>query len=227
MKEVVAEVARLPACRIGCLAMLATVWIVGAGCHRESVITPEPTVVDAVSTDATPVPESHEWTVSELRRNLRHVSAGRSFENGKRVFVAARCDQCHRLNRLGGGFGPDLTGVSGRYSRAVILREIIEPSVQILEGYQTQLILTASGSAHQGVVRGQDAEFLHLANDPDKPTEVLKIALEDIEAKAPVAASTMPTGLINTLTREEILDLLAYIEAGGREGHRVFEPVEE
>ena len=73
MKEVVAEVARLPACRIGCLAMLATVWIVGAGCHRESVITPEPTVVDAVSTNSTPVPESHEWTVSELRRDLRQA----------------------------------------------------------------------------------------------------------------------------------------------------------
>ena len=33
----------------------------------------------------------------------------------------------------------------------------------------------------------------------------------------------MPTGLLNTLSKEEILDLLAYIEAGGRESHRVFD----
>ena len=85
------------------------------------------------------------------------------------------------------------------------------------------MILTTSGLTHQGLVQGQDAESLHLANDPDKPTEVLKIPLKEIEQKTPSEISIMPTGLLNTLTKEEILDLLAYIEAGGRKSHRVFD----
>ena len=116
----------------------------------------------------------------------------------------------------------DLTGVAGRNSRAVILREIIEPSKQVLEQYQTYLIGTA-GLTHQGLVRGQDAEFLYLANNPDQPTEVLKVPLDEIEEKRPIAISMMPSGLLNTLTKEEILDLLAYIEAGGDENHRVYD----
>jgi len=32
----------------------------------------------------------------------------------------------------------------------------------------------------------------------------------------------MPEGLVNILTKEEILDLLAYIEAGGKREHAAF-----
>ena len=165
------------------------------------------------------------WKINDLRRDLHRIGAGRSFGKGKVLFSAADCDQCHRLNRIGGTLGPDLTGVAKRNSRTVILREIIEPSQLIPDKYRSHQLITSSGKVNQGLVVRQDADFVYLANDPSKPDELLKIPVDEIEEKTPLAVSLMPGDLLNTLTREEILDLLAYIEADGRQDHPVFDPV--
>jgi hypothetical protein len=34
----------------------------------------------------------------------------------------------------------------------------------------------------------------------------------------------MPEGLVNILSKEEMLDLLAYIESGGKRDHAAFKP---
>ena len=38
----------------------------------------------------------------------------------------------------------------------------------------------------------------------------------DVTKRDPSKLSSMPEGLVNVLTKEEILDLLAYIESGGK-----------
>jgi len=167
------------------------------------------------------------WKIKDLRHDLHRMGAGRSFKNGKELFSAASCDQCHRLNRVGGTLGPDLTGVAKRNSRAVILREIIDPSKQMSDKYQTHQIINSTGKVHQGLVVRQDTKFVYLASDPSKPAQLLKIPLDEIEEKTPSTISIMPEDLLNTLTKEEILDLLAYIESGGREDHSAFNPVGE
>jgi len=167
------------------------------------------------------------WKINDLRRDLHRIGAGRSFGKGKVLFSAADCDQCHRLNGIGGTLGPDLTGVAQRNSRTVILREIIEPSQLIPDKYRSHQLITSSGKVNQGLVVRQDADFVYVANDPSKPDQLLKIPVDEIEEKIPSAVSMMPGDLLNTLSKEEILDLLAYIEAGGREDHPVFEPLED
>ena len=165
------------------------------------------------------------WKINDLRRDLNRIGAGRSFALGKTLFSAANCDQCHRLNRIGGTLGPDLTGVAKRNSRTVILREIIEPSQLISDKYRSHHLITSSGKVNQGLVVRQDADFVYLANDPSKPDQLLKIPVDEIEEKTPLAVSIMPGDLLNTLSREEILDLLAYIEADGRQDHPVYDLV--
>ena len=49
------------------------------------------------------------------------------------------------------------------------------------------------------------------------PEATVEVPLADIASRQPSKVSAMPTGLLNQLTAEEILDLLAYIEAGGKE----------
>jgi hypothetical protein len=44
------------------------------------------------------------------------------------------------------------------------------------------------------------------------------VARADIERTDPVPTSGMPAGLLDARTRAEVLDLLAYLEAGGRGG---------
>ena len=160
--------------------MLCLTLFAAGGCSQESIEISQQPVPAAVAKAPSSRPIVQEWTVAGLRRDLRHVSKGRSYENGKRMYSVARCDQCHQMNKVGGELGPDLTGVAGRISRAALLREIIEPSKQILQQYQSHLVLTTAGMTHQGLVQGQDGEFLYLASDPEKPTEVIKSPLEEI-----------------------------------------------
>jgi hypothetical protein len=49
--------------------------------------------------------------------------------------------------------------------------------------------------------------------------EILK---KDITSRVVSKLSAMPEGLLNVLTREEILDLIAFIEADGRPTSPVF-----
>ena len=49
------------------------------------------------------------------------------------------------------------------------------------------------------------------------------IKKSEITARAKSPVSIMPKGLLDKLTREEILDLVAYIAAGGDPKHAVFQ----
>ena len=50
-------------------------------------------------------------------------------------------------------------------------------------------------------------------------TEVRK---RDVQSRQVSKLSAMPEGLVSILTRDEILDLLAYVESGGKQDHAAF-----
>ena len=167
-----------------------------------------------------------EWKVKDLRRELHLLNEGRDFSKGKGLFTTATCVKCHQINKAGGTIGPDLTGVTGRNSRLVILREVIEPSGKIPKEFQPMVFVTSAGKTYAGLIVRQDEKSIFLSNDPDNPDQLLEIPREDIEEQMLSEISIMPTGLLNTLQKEEILDLLAYVEAGGQEDHPAFDPVD-
>jgi mono/diheme cytochrome c family protein len=46
----------------------------------------------------------------------------------------------------------------------------------------------------------------------------------DIETRGPSKISPMPEKLIDVLTEDEIWDMIAYIESGGRKNYSAFAP---
>ena len=60
----------------------------------------------------------------------------RDFDKGRNLFGEAKCFVCHRFNNEGGGLGPDLTVVSGRFGPRDLLESIIEPSKVISDQYR-------------------------------------------------------------------------------------------
>jgi len=52
--------------------------------------------------------------------------------------------------------------------------------------------------------------------------EKVTVKKADIASREVSKTSPMPEGLVNSLTRDDILDLLAYIESGGRKDHPDF-----
>src|SRR5205823_5247098 len=88
---------------------------------------------------------------------------GRSFANGKQMFLVANCIACHKVNGVGTEIGPDLTKLDEKLKPAEILRDIIEPSWRINEKYQTFVFELKSGKAVTGLI---EHERLVLLVDP-------------------------------------------------------------
>ena len=136
------------------------------------------------------------------------------FTKGKAVYEEAQCAACHKFGADGGAVGPDLTAVSSRFHRRDILESILLPSKVISEQYMNTIIRTKSGDVQEGrVLEETDAKVVMQPN-PLKPDKVT-IDKADIKSRGPSKVSPMPEGLVNLFKKEEILDLIAYIESGG------------
>ena len=72
-----------------------------------------------------------------------------------------------------------------------------------------------SGAIHDGRIVSEDAKSVVLASNPIDPDQRRRFAKADIAAQRVSEVSPMPGGLLDTLTLDEILDLLAWIESGG------------
>jgi putative heme-binding domain-containing protein len=185
-------------------------------------------MVTAIHKDITPQfdvkarPVVKQWTAAELTPLLADgFEKGRSFERGKEAYLAAQCIKCHRFGETGGAVGPDLTAISSRFSRRDILDSILEPSKTLSDQYQNEVFMTGSGKSVTGRVVDETKESIAVQPDPFAPDRVV-IRKDDLESRTPSKLSPMPANLADVLTRDEVLDLIAYMESGGRRNHPVF-----
>jgi putative heme-binding domain-containing protein len=162
-----------------------------------------------------------EWPLEELEAVLSRVGTKRSFERGRAAFDAAQCRACHRMGAEGGVFGPDLTAVASRFGRRDLLVAILDPSRAMDEKYRNTIVRLKDGSQVVGVVESESAQAMVLRPNP-LGADTVEVPVAKIATSEPSAISPMPTGLLNTLQRDEILDLLAYLEAGGNPNHPAF-----
>ena len=166
-----------------------------------------------------PRPLVRKWTLDDLVDSLGKVGGSRNFERGRELFAVASCNRCHRVGVEGTLIGPDLTSASRRFSRRDLLESILSPSKVIPENYRSVRIVTTDGKSYVGrIIPAGDyrSPTLRLATNADAPHEFTEITKSKIEVQQPSPVSWMPEGLLNTLNKDEILDLLAFIEAGGQ-----------
>lgn len=161
------------------------------------------------------------WKMSDLEPQLAKVSKGRSFKDGKQAFEAAQCAACHKFGNEGGAIGPDLTAISARFTRRDILESIVDPSKVISEQYANTTVRTNDGDAVEGRILEETPEKIVIRPNPlDQKTVTIKKS--DVKSKGLSKLSPMPEGLINNLSETEILDLIAYLESGGKPNHADF-----
>lgn len=162
-----------------------------------------------------------EWKTPDILPLLGEVGKGRNFARGRDAFEVAQCNQCHRMGNAGGSVGPDLTAVSSRFQRRDILESILEPSKVVSEQYMNTAFRLKNGDTVVGRIAEENANRVIVIPDPLKPDRV-EVKLSDLDVRKLSPLSPMPEGLVNVLSKDEILDLLAYLEAGGRRDHPDF-----
>ena len=162
-------------------------------------------------------PKVTEWTLSDFTGLLDKPSATRNLLGGKENFTKLACIQCHKLGQEGAAYGPELTDVLKRMKmdRASLLTEILEPSKIIGDRYKNYSFELTNGDELAGMIMKEDAESLTVHTGPsDALIQTLKKT--QIKKREPQTSSLMPMGLLNFLSKEQVLDLLGYIEAGGK-----------
>ncbi len=155
------------------------------------------------------------WSVADLAGELATPLTGRDFANGRAMFAAASCNTCHNLEGRGGNVGADLSRAGQDYPGAELLRQILEPSATIRESHRLWFVELRDESVYNGLVVGETADTLMLAESLQEPDLTVTVAKADIIERRALDVSPMPTGLLATLTRDEVLDLLAYVATNG------------
>lgn len=171
----------------------------------------------ALVATATQRPIVEQWTVEKLTAAIAGASRRGEAARGKQLFAEASCVHCHRVGGFGRLIGPDLTNVSRRFSQRDLLTAMIEPSKVVPEKYQSMQVVTTDGRIFVGITAlGGDyrSTKLRLATNVLDPYSITEIEKQEIEEVQPSTTSWMPDGLLNTLTAEEVADLLAYLNAG-------------
>lgn len=163
------------------------------------------------------------WKIDDFRDELRSPLRGRSFEQGKMVFLGASCFSCHQIGGgKGGTLGPDLSTLDKKVHGIELLRHILEPSQKIEDKYKSRTILTLDGSVHNGFIVFEDDKEIRIASDPLSNQPPIVIPKSEIEREKLSDLSPMPAGTLNSFDQIQILDLLAYIESRGNADHAVF-----
>jgi putative membrane-bound dehydrogenase-like protein len=148
-------------------------------------------------------------TLKRLKTVLTQSSG--DADAGKEDFTL-RCGNCHQLFGEGKKVGPPLDG----YDRGNInfwLPAIVEPSLEIREGFQSYLALTVDGRAINGMIAAQDPETVTLRN-ADNQLAVLN--RDDIDVLKALNTSLMPDDVLKEMTDQQLRDLFAYLAQGAK-----------
>lgn len=148
--------------------------------------------------------------------------AERDFDRGRSLFRTASCASCHKLQGDGFELGPDLAKLDPAWTPAEMLKHILIPSEKIDDKYRTQILLLASGQTVNGIVTGEDDSAVTLTDNPLQATATRVVPQDEIDDRSVSPVSMMPLGLLDTLGRNDVLDLLAYLWAKGDAEHPLY-----
>jgi putative heme-binding domain-containing protein len=155
------------------------------------------------------------WTLEELTAAANTGMKGRSFETGRKMFAVTGCFTCHRFGNEGGMSGPDLTLAGGRYNAHDLIDNILNPSREINTQFVPTVLTKQDGSQIIGTIVNLSNANVRVNTDPSDPSQFIEVDRTTVTSIEPSKVSMMPPGLLDLLSKDEVLDLVAYVLSGG------------
>jgi putative heme-binding domain-containing protein len=154
--------------------------------------------------------------VAQMAQLVADVTRIGNPARGESIFRRAdmTCLKCHAIAGAGGQVGPSLESIGASAQVDYLIDSLMEPSKNIKENYHAIVAATSDGKVYTGIkLRQTDTDLvLRDANDHE-----INIALGSIEEQGN-AGSLMPTGLTDSLTRAELVDLVSFLSQLGKIG---------
>ncbi len=122
------------------------------------------------------------------------------------------CQQCHGIGGAGGQVGPDLASIGASAQPDYILESILEPGKKIKENYHSLIVETDEGQIVTGIKVRETDKALILRDAKNVEHAVPLASIEERQD----GGSLMPNGLLDTLTRYELLDLVRFLSELGK-----------
>ena len=149
-------------------------------------------------------------------------------QRGRRLFFhgsGAACSQCHRHSGRGNVVGPDLSlvgrqvlskaiGAEGKHEKhekqsaaRELLLSIMDPNREVAPQFYTTLLELADGSTFTGILLRSSSTEVYRNNFGEEVT----FQKNDIADRKELRSSMMPSGLLDTMSDEEVSDLIAFL----------------
>jgi putative heme-binding domain-containing protein len=128
-------------------------------------------------------------------------------ERGAIIFEKALCIKCHQAGEKGEKVGPNLTKVVQRLTMREIVESVLFPNQQVFDQYITKQLVLQNGKVVSGLVGEQADAYLVLQAN----TEKIQVPRKEVEEINDTPVSTMPSGLLEAFTAEDVADLMAYL----------------
>lgn len=131
-------------------------------------------------------------------------------EHGRQVYQRPElaCIACHEPPAGAVSIGPPLSSLGSAQPPDLILGSILAPQKEVKEGYHALEITTRDGAVHVGYRAGGQGDELLLRMPATG--EILRLPRRLIASERELG-SLMPDGLADSLTREELRDLVSYL----------------
>ncbi len=132
-------------------------------------------------------------------------------DRGRDVFHRAgtnSCASCHRVQGQGQWIGPDLSTIGTKYGKDELLRSILNPSEAIGYSFRAQVVALGDGHVLTGLPVEDGPERLVL-----KTADGQRVTIRpgDVEDRKTSDLSLMPEGLAQTMSDQDLVDLLAFL----------------
>jgi putative heme-binding domain-containing protein len=160
--------------------------------------------------------QKRELTKAELDEMVADVQKIGNAARGELLYRRAdmQCLKCHAIGGAGGQVGPDLVSVGASAPVDYLIESLLIPNKAVKEGFHSLRVETLDGKVHIGVKLRESKSEIVLRNAEDKE---IVIPANDVDTKRE-SRSLMPDGLVDTLTRGELIDLTRFLSELGKVG---------
>lgn len=118
------------------------------------------------------------------------------------------CATCHRVRGEGGSVGPDLTDVRNK-SKETLLADVLDPNRAVEPRFMNYVVVTTDGRALTGVLSESGERSVVLRRGGDQQDVISRDEIEEMQS---TGKSLMPEGIENTLTPQQLADVLAFMK---------------
>jgi putative membrane-bound dehydrogenase-like protein len=135
---------------------------------------------------------------------INRMSANK--DSGSKLFLS-NCAVCHRHGENGGEIGPDLTSIHEKFDKTSLLDAIINPSANIVFGYEAYAITTKKGESFFGFLLSDGSNVV--LKDGVGTKHVIKVT--DIKTREKLPNSFMPEPINLSLDEQALADITGYL----------------